>query len=129
MPNCYRCKNELKDITPQGLDTINFFSCEKCGCQYAKTNESELHDRWLMPLTLPLYEVIYEKQPLNKIDRVMNSINKKKEAFKLILAEHIESELQNPKQKISQIHQFQYPDEEKLRHFLAEILNRLTIKD
>lgn len=125
MPSCYRCQSPLLETTPGGVTDIQFFSCESCYSQYAQKPGEDLHDRWLMPLTLPLYFVIYDKEPSEKVDYVAQELLRKKPEYLATLIEHIQDELDTPKQKLSQIHSYVHPDEAKLRVFLAQVKDAL----
>ncbi|GAA6183039.1 hypothetical protein NBRC116595_02870 [Aliiglaciecola sp. NS0011-25] len=116
----------MQEITPANVTDIQFFCCLSCGCEYTLKTGGELHDRWLMPLTIVLYNVIYAQDPLAKIDVTMDQLQTKKPEFINALAKHIEDELDAPKQKLCDIHDFVYPNEQKLRDFLREVLHRLA---
>ncbi|WP_281561732.1 hypothetical protein [Thalassomonas sp. RHCl1] len=78
-----------------------------------------------MPITLPLYNVIFSKDP---------EAHAKDEAIKFfeldyldikIIKQHITEELNVPKQKISHIHNYEYPNEKRLRAYLRRFLEEL----
>lgn len=121
MAHCYRCKYHLTDVTPDDLEEIDFYVCEGCGSSYAKQIGQQLHDRWQMPITIPLYSLIYEQQPLNVVDSVVNQISRKKRGYIEVIIEHIKDELNTPKQKLTEIHDYAYPDEQQFREFLRLI--------
>lgn len=71
-----------------------------------------------MPMTLPLYRVIFEEDPLCCVAAAVKEICSMKKEFHDILIEHISKELENPKQRVSDMHDFKFPNEDKLREFL-----------
>jgi len=115
---CFRCNGDLKDTTPNDIADIKFLSCKNCPCQYTENSKGRVHDRWLMPITLPLYGVIFEEDPLSCVDNAVNEMASRKREFIDVLIEHISEELVNPKQKIIDLHDFKHPNEERLRAFL-----------
>jgi hypothetical protein len=129
MPVCYRCSNQLLDITAENLTDISFYVCQKCECQYAQKPAGSLHDRWRMPLTIALYDVIYDRNPLDKLDQVTRQIQKRKSEYIELLIEHIKDELVEPKQHLVDIHDFVYPNEQNLREFLGALAGRLESFD
>jgi|GEM_PF-3021631 len=115
---CFRCDGALIDVSLEELTEIKFFACEHCPCQYTKNVQGRLHDRWLMPMTLALYAVLDEENPLLKVDYVVKQMLAKGQRFTDALIEHIYQELENPQQQLTDMHSFSYPDENKLRQFL-----------
>ena len=118
MEHCYRCDSQLIKITPGDVDNIMFFECPSCKCQYAKSKDSELHDRWLMPITLPLYSVINENNPVSQAITQAKAFFEREDLDLEILKRHIHDELGDPKQKVAEIFEYINPDEGKLREYL-----------
>ena len=77
---CFRCNGELENTTPEKVDDINFYSCKSCSCAYTKNTEGRIYDRWLMPITLPLYGVIFEKDPLSKVEHIVADMASREKA-------------------------------------------------
>ncbi|MDQ8201348.1 hypothetical protein QEH56_24530, partial [Pelagicoccus enzymogenes] len=118
MQKCIRCETKLKS-DGRGSWKVKFYRCPNCGSGYSKTLFKPLCDRWLMPITIPLYSVIFDKEPEQKsysVARTLLNQNDKKEIRQII--EHIDEEIKHPKQKISDILNFIHPNEDKLRRFL-----------
>ena len=115
---CFRCGGELQCLSLKEPTEIKFFSCQACPCQYTQNDQGRLCDRWLMPMTLPLYAVIDEQNPLLKVDTVVVQMANKGQSFIDALLEHISQQLENPRQQLTDMHSFSYPDEDKLREFL-----------
>lgn len=97
-----------------------------CGAGYAKKPGQDLHDRWLMPLSVVLYAVIFEREPYLKAKSVAKYLLDQKNTDLLKLKEHILEEIKTPKQKVSQIHDFAYPDEVELRKYLVAVYEHLN---
>lgn len=127
MPNCLRCQTPLENVTPTSTEQVRFFSCPHCHCQYTQNEQGRLFDRWLMPLTVPLYMILFEKEPLTCIERVASFVMEKPSEYRKVLLEHIDAELSLPTQRLSDIHKFSYANEQQLREFLAKL--RATIAD
>ncbi|MGF1761775.1 hypothetical protein [Aliivibrio kagoshimensis] len=125
MEHCYRCKLELTETTPAESGNILFYACEGCGACYAKKAGQQLHDRWQMPITIPLYSLIYEKEPLKIVNNVVNQISRSKRRFVEPIINDIHEELNNPKQKLIEIHDYLYPDEQQFREFLRLVATGL----
>jgi hypothetical protein len=126
---CYRCGGKLVDVTPEDVKQIRFHSCSECHAAYTENEEGRLHDRWLMPITIPLYSVIFDKEPLLRVDQVVSDIVSRDKRFRDLLVIEIAEELRSPRQKISDIHKFKYPDEDNLRKFLRLVLERIKGSD
>ncbi len=122
---CFRCNSELKDVTPSEVTDIKFLSCENCRCQFSENSAGRLYDRWLMPITLPLYNVIFEKEPLDCVENIVKEMATRENKFVDALIEALSDELVNPKQRVTDIHDFSYPDEVKLRKFLGLVKDGL----
>ncbi len=114
----------VKDTTTD-VEGIEFYVCKHCHSQYAKKPGQVLHDRWLMPLSLVLYPVVLEKEPEEFAAHAAKEISANKNLDIDILKEHIWDEVNHPKQKVSQILNFTYPDEKKLRAYLKKVYNAL----
>lgn len=126
MEKCFRCAGKLQDNTPPDVAGIKFFACMDCGAGYAKKPGQDLHDRWLMPLSVVLYAVIFEREPYLKAKSVAKYLLDQKNTDLLKLKEHILEEIKTPKQKVSQIHDFAYPDEVELRKYLVAVYEHLN---
>jgi hypothetical protein len=129
MKNCLRCKSELKEESPSHSSSITFYNCPSCHSGYAIEPGQQLHDRWLMPLTLPLYAAINDPDPVPKAHVVARSFIKRETRDDLdLIKKHIIEELANPTQKVSEIHDFGHKNEDKLREFLQAFIDELNKK-
>jgi len=77
-----------------------------------------LTDRWGMPISLVLYGAIFEKKPEIKATVIAADFKARDDLDLVEIIEDIKIELETPRQKVSSILNFEYPDEDKLRLFL-----------
>jgi hypothetical protein len=124
MAICLRCNTELEPAEPQTPDT-SYYSCPACQCEYAQKPGEGLHDRWLMPLSLPLYAVIFDKNPSSRAGEIAQHFVAREDLDLDVLEQHIDDELSNPKQKVSEILNFVSATEDQLRDFLAVFRDEL----
>jgi len=120
MEKCIRCTRVLAKAPNQSAE-VEFYVCEQCQSHYAKKPGQALHDRWLMPLSVVLYPVLFDKEPCSKAASVAKSILQSGAIDIARVKEHILDEIKVPKQKVSQILDFAHPDEEALRKYLIEV--------
>lgn len=97
---CYRCEGVLEKL-PESVPKVAFFECLTCGWHFAKVPGKNLHDRWLSPLSIVLYSIIYAKDPSEHSESIADSISQREDAD-LIIRE-IDQEIAHPKQKVSEI--------------------------
>jgi hypothetical protein len=98
-----------------------FFECPSCHRQYAKAKSGALTYRWLHPVSLPLYCVIFEKSPVDHSRRVADLLLRQnsQDLLAAIISE-IELELEEPTQQVREI-LGNVANEEKCRQFLAAV--------
>jgi hypothetical protein len=100
-----------------------FFECPSCHRQYAKTKSGALTYRWLHPVSLPLYCVIFEKSPVYHSRRVADLLLRQNSQNLLAaIISEIELELEEPTQQVREI-LGNVATEEKCRQFLAAVAN------
>jgi transposase-like protein len=123
-PHCLRCKTtELTGLaSPSG---ISFFECPKCHRNFARKSDGALCFRWLHPISLVLYPVIFEANPGQHCERVANLFAKQEssERIKLIVQE-IRLELDDPTQQVRDILEC-HASEDDLRKYLRCVADRL----
>ena len=117
---CLRCP----DVTLRTLDRtreISFFECPACGRHYAQKKSGTLTYRWLHPISLPLYCVLFSKEPVAEAPRVAAHIADTRSAVELeAMTREIELELEQPTQQVRAI--LDNPQsEEACRAFLANV--------
>jgi hypothetical protein len=78
-----------------------------------------------MPITIPLYSIIYSKDPLKDVKHIVKGLSDYEPEFLEVLTEHIRDELDNPKQRIVEFNNFACQDEDVLRDFLGQVRDGL----
>jgi len=123
-PHCLRCKTmELSELdSPEG---ISFFECPKCHRPFARKSGGALCFRWLHPISLILYPVIFEANPGQSCERVADMLAEQEssERIKLIVQE-IRLELDDPTQQVRDILEC-HASEAELRKYLRCVADRL----
>ena len=117
--HCLRCDEQalVPVESPKG-EGITFFECPKCKRHYTLAKGRTLTDRWLSPITLPLYSTIFSSNPPEDAERIALEFldHESPERLRIILAE-IDDELASPKQYVKHILN-QSQSEQSLRLFL-----------
>lgn len=104
---CFRCR--LIDLEPdtRGGETGVFFRCPACGASYTWEGSGPLVDRWLMPVTLPLYRVIDIADPESRIAALVRELSAvvgaRSDAARQRFIDDIEAELASPRQPLNQV--------------------------
>ncbi len=125
--HCLRCKRVKLVVLPESSSEIMFFACPQCHRQFAKRPERSLCDRWLSPISLLLYSVIYARKPSEEAGRAAEKLANQVSPRKLrtMIAE-AKLELEQPTQQIRDILPFVYePTEEDLREYLRLVVSKL----
>jgi transposase-like protein len=123
-PHCLRCKTSELTALPSP-SSVSFFECPKCRRSFARKSGGELCFRWLHPISLVLYPVIFEANPIQDCERVVEMFAKQEssERIKLIVQE-IKLELDDPTQQVSDILEC-VASEGDLRKYLRCVADRL----
>lgn len=124
---CLRCNDQSLRLLSDSTAEITFYECPQCGRHYAKKPGEELHDRWLSPISLVLYLVIFHRDPREHIDRIADLFIKQRNRDELSTIVHeIDWELKEPTQCVSEILDLVHaPSEEIVREFLRGVSVRL----
>lgn len=129
--SCFRCNTALEPrevLKDERGYVISFFFCPGCGSKYAKKDNGEIHDRWMMPLSVVLYPTIFSVEPVLVASRVASHLEMYKNEGEIRrIVEHIEDELANPKQKVKEILD-SAADEQELRAYLRAVMDFLNRK-
>ncbi|MFX1251854.1 MAG: hypothetical protein ACFFCZ_09620 [Promethearchaeota archaeon] len=82
-----------------------------------------MNDRWLSPLSIALYPIIFDLNPQSRTKDIANLLKKQKssEELKLLINEIID-ELTHPKQKLKEIFDLKI-SEQDIREYL-KLLNK-----
>src|SRR6516225_7816019 len=66
---CLRCKTtELFAL--DSPNDISFYECPSCHRNFAQKPRGALHFRWMHPISLILYPLIFEKHPMRYFEQV-----------------------------------------------------------
>ncbi len=128
---CPRCKSSELRRLPESTSEIDFYECSPCQWQYAKeAGQQEVHDRWLSPISLVLYGIIFDKVPLTSVERIADNFLKNYSDSEIEgIVREIDREIANPIQKVSEILELVHsPSEETVRAFLHGVNNRIKSK-
>jgi hypothetical protein len=79
-----------------------------------------------MPISIPLYPTIFDNDPVSRAYEVAESLVDRTDLDLQLMKDHIDDELSNPKQRISEIHDFKHATEEQLRDFLSKFRDSLN---
>ena len=121
---CFRCNTTLNKTNE---DAEHFYSCSRCNAHYRLDEHNGLCDRWRMPLSLVLYGVIFAKKPETKAVTIAADFKARDDLDLANIVDDIKAELKLPRQKVSSILNFEYPNEDKLRLFLKLFVNEFEV--
>ncbi len=119
---CFRCNNDL--VITDEHNTITFYKCDICKRGYAKSAGKSLTDRWLSPISIVIYDIIYVKQKVSdkivegNAMRFLKRLDKEKMEA---LIEDIDDEINNPKQKLVDMLDLKGTTEEIARDYLRRL--------
>lgn len=109
----------------QTFDGIVFYDCPRCLRSYALKNGKTLTYRWLHPISLALYGVLFEKKPNSHAERIANDLRRAYPDHFAHMAQEIELELRQPTQQVRDI--IDNPSTEaECRAFLELVVGHLT---
>ena len=117
---CIRCGNFLDKQSSE------FYRCVNCKRDYTKTRNNIIVDKWLSPISLVLYGIIFEtsKIPDQTINFQIAQLEKfSKEEISIIIND-IQEELDNPKQNVVEILDLNC-GEENVRDYLQRLLVKI----
>jgi hypothetical protein len=127
--NCLRCSGiELRRL-PDSTKDHTFFECPACQRQYAQSPGHSLAYRWGHPVTLPLYAVLFDSEPLSRAQATAEHFLRDRSSNELArMIEEIDLELHHPTQNVRDILDNRVSEEqcrEFLQAFVAHIRSRL----
>jgi hypothetical protein len=123
--HCFRCMGKLQLMDEDVKSSVSFYQCTNCQSHYTLTANKKLHDRWLMPITLVLYGVIFDNNPALRAVTVAQEFYHRDDIDLEKMITDIEQELEAPRQNLVDIFEFSYPNEAKLRVFLRQFIVEL----
>ena len=122
MVDCLRCAVPL---SPTGqADPLRFHQCPRCGRAFAERADGTLVERWLGPLSVALYGVIFDPRPQEpeRVRAVADGLGHLDTAH---IAAEIRLELAHPTQPVAEIVGRCGAGEEDLREFLRLLADEL----
>lgn len=125
VPTCLRCAGTELRAMPSPIE-VTFFECPKCARQFVRHDAGPLTERWLGPLSLVLYGVIFEVHPRKEAVRIAAMLRSQKEAAHCdLIAKEIRAELAAPTQPVREILPGMRASENDLREFLQGVADAL----
>jgi hypothetical protein len=127
---CPRCGGPLV-LSPDTTETITYYNCSSCPWRFAQEPGKGLHDRWLSPLSIALYSQIFKKHPDRSAEENAKALLSQRPDLIAAILSEIDRELESPTQKVSEIFDFLYPNEDNLRiplKLLAVALRRSLLQ-
>jgi hypothetical protein len=121
---CLRCRTVvlLPLPSPPG---IAFYECPACQRHYALKPGKQLTFRWLNPISVALYGVIFESKPAERAKFVAELIFEQNSiAYLKAMVAEIRLELEDPTQQVRDIVGCHASDEQ-LREFLSLFTNEI----
>ena len=105
-------------------------TCSLCPAQYTRSSDGSLTDRWLSPISLVLYFIIFSKDPREDVPRAIENIRQNHSAELLSnIVSDIRRELDEPKQRVRDILNLMAPEElvseADVREFLGLVADGL----
>ncbi len=124
-PDCLRCDDVQLTRLSESTDDIGFLECPLCGRQYAKKPGEAVTYRWLHPVSLPLYSVLFDQDPLSRAADIAQLFIEQRPADDLLaMLKEIELELDHPTQQVRAI--LDNPQSEEVcREFLGGFVARV----
>jgi hypothetical protein len=129
-PFCLRCRTvELEHVDQEVNDDVKFFRCPTCFANYT-SNNGVLVDRWLMPITLPLYRVIFSPNPEHADPSIPVAECEQRDPQRIaLMIKDIERELAEPTQPLNAVLPGPYETapgrDEALRRYLRRFVDAL----
>ncbi len=111
---CPRCGRPLV-LNPDTTAAITFYDCLSCPWHFAQIPGEGIHDRWGSPLSIALYSQIFEKHPDQTAEENARLLLSQRPDLIAAILDEINREINSPTQRVSEIHDFLYPDEDSLR--------------
>ena len=103
-PACPRCGTVRLRTLAESSPEIDFFECPTCGRHFAQKPGQGMTFRWLHPISLVLYPVIFSASPAAEAERVAAQFAEQwtREQVDLTIRE-IRLELEEPTQRVRDI--------------------------
>jgi len=114
---------------PESSEEITFFECPSCHRHYARRPGHSLTYRWLHPVSLALYRILFNQEPLSAAPFVADELMRgRSRDASLKMIEEIEWELKRPTQNVREI--LDNPQsEDECREFLQAVVTYIRAHD
>jgi len=123
--SCLRCATTTLRVLPESSHEMAFYECPSCLRHFARKEGGSLTYRWLHPVSVALYGVLFEREPLEHAQQIAEMLVRNRPPEKIAsLVEEIELELEHPTQQVRDIIE-NVASEAKCRAFLAAVVHRL----
>jgi len=123
--SCLRCERVVLEPLPSP-DSLEFFRCPQCHFEYSRQKGKGLTDRWLSPISLALYNVIFEVHPGDVAEQSARAFLARRDTHNLPrMLKDIQDELARPRQNVRDILPNMVADEAKLRDYLRRFADAL----
>jgi hypothetical protein len=123
--DCLRCAVPL---SPTGqADPLRFHQCPRCGRAFTERADGTLVERWLGPLSVALYGVIFDPRPQEpeRVRAVADTLGHLDTGH---IAAEIRLELAHPTQPVAEIVGPMRAGEDDLREFLRLLADELELR-
>jgi hypothetical protein len=119
---CLRCKTVTLAEVERLEGQITFFECPVCRRHYAQAPGKPLTFRWLNPISIVLYNVIFDHTPTKCAADIAAKFIQQRTPHQLgLIVKEIRLELEDPTQQVRDILDCEAPERE-LREFLRLFL-------
>src|SRR5215510_11796280 len=102
---CLRCLNVFLEERDSHT-SIDFFECPNCHRRYARRKGGNLTYRWLHPISLPLYTILFVQNPVARANEI-TEMQFPPDQFSIDslrhMVEEIDLELESPTQQVLEI--------------------------
>jgi hypothetical protein len=100
---CLRCQTvPLSELESPGAG-VQYFECPRCHRQYAQRPGKGLTFRWLHPISLVLYLLLFRPRPRVISEDILQFVTGRPPGFLKAMVEEIRLELDNPTQQVRDI--------------------------
>jgi len=126
---CLRCLGvTLIPSLDDSSDKITFLECPSCHRWYAKRPGKALTYRWLHPVTIALYWVIFDDEPVLRADSLAEDVARGGPCDEVLeMIREIELELDQPTQLVREALE-NHATEEKCREYLRAFVSHLRLR-
>lgn len=128
VPACFRCTGVSLRSLPESSSEIEFLECPSCRRSYARPAGGPLTYRWLHPITVALYGVIFDEDPLPRAESAADDLCRTRSPDELrMLVREIELELKEPTHQVRDA-LGNRATEEKCREYLRALVARIRAR-